>query len=128
MPPKCLFHCWAHSAMIVAQLHCNAFWTVSLGEGLYYIVSVLYHTALKNNYIVIHSGYYVSPGEVGKPAILHLGTLTHTMLSLLYVVIFVIILIVDIDIMITNHDGLHYNQTFYLGAFDYFKPISVGRG
>ena len=30
MPPKCLFHCSAHSAMIVAQLHCNAFWTDSM--------------------------------------------------------------------------------------------------
>ena len=68
---------------------------------------------------MIHSGYYVSPREVGKPSILHLGTLTHTMLSLLYVVIFVIILTVDIVIMITNHDGPHYNQTFYLGAFDF---------
>ena len=77
------------------QLHSN-----------YYIV--MYCTTLKNNYILD----IISPGEVGKPSILHLVTLTHTMLSLLYVVIFVIILIVDIVIMITNLGGPHYNQNF----------------
>ena len=57
----------------------------------------MYCTTLKNNYILD----IISLGEVGKLSILHLVTLTHTMLSLLYVVIFVII------------------QTFYLGAFDF---------